>query len=47
MKELKLNLLLSQKILDQQIESKINEIIDYINEQKKEENNEKDIDTNK
>lgn len=47
MKELKLNLLLSQKILDQQIESKINEIINYINEQKKEENNEKDIDTNK
>ena len=32
MKELKLNLLLSQKILDQQIESKINEIINYINE---------------
>lgn len=52
MEKLKINLSLPQKAIDQLIESKINEIIDYINEknnikiiEEKEENDEKTIDT--
>lgn len=52
MERLKLNLTLPQKAIDQLIEFKINEIIDYINEknnkkniEEKEENDEKTIDT--
>lgn len=54
MERLKLNLTLPQKAITQVIESKINEIIDYINEnnniiiiEEKEENDEKTIDTDK
>ena len=54
MEKLKLNLTLPQKAIDQVIESKINEIINYINRknniknvEEKEENDEKIIDTNK
>ena len=52
MEKLKINLSLPQKAIDQLIEFKINEIIDYINEknnkkniEEKEENDEKTIDT--
>ena len=52
MERLKINLTLPQKAIDQVIESKINEIIDYFNEnnnikiiEEKEENDEKTIDT--
>ena len=52
MENLKLNLTLPQKAIAQVIETKINEIIDYINKnnnikiiEEKEENDEKTIDT--
>lgn len=52
MERLKLNLTLPPKAIDQVIETKINEIIDYINKnnnikiiEEKEENDEKTIDT--
>ena len=52
MEKLKLNLTLPQKAINQVIESKINEIINYINKknnikvnEEKEENDEKTVDT--
>lgn len=55
MEKLKLNLTWPQKAINQLIEEKINEIIDYLNKQntdikiieEKEENDEKTIDTDK